>query len=93
MRSTQQLSITLPNGMAELVREKVAAGEYASESEVIRDGVRALMARERAMEQWLRTEVVAAHEEAVSEPSTLLDGEQLRARLAAYHERAMKERS
>ena len=27
MRSTQQLSITLPNEMAELVRAKVAAGE------------------------------------------------------------------
>jgi Arc/MetJ-type ribon-helix-helix transcriptional regulator len=26
MRSTQQMSITLPNDMAEMVREKVAAG-------------------------------------------------------------------
>lgn len=32
MRSTQQFSITLPNEMAEAVRGKVAAGEYASES-------------------------------------------------------------
>jgi Arc/MetJ-type ribon-helix-helix transcriptional regulator len=38
MRSTQQFSITLPNEMAEAVRAKVAAGEYATESEVIRDG-------------------------------------------------------
>jgi len=47
MRSTQQLSITLPNEMAQLVRAKVAAGEYASESEVIRDGLRNF-ARDRA---------------------------------------------
>ena len=47
-RTTQQFSITLPNDMAELVRAKVAAGEYATESEVLRDGVRALMARDRA---------------------------------------------
>ncbi len=36
MRTTQQLSITLPNEMADLVRAKVATGEYATESEVIR---------------------------------------------------------
>ena len=61
MRSTRQLSVTLPNEMADLVREKVASGEYASESEVIRDGLRALQARDRAVEHWLRTEVVAAY--------------------------------
>lgn len=30
MRSTQQLSTTLPNEMADMVRAKVSAGEYAS---------------------------------------------------------------
>jgi len=39
MRSTRQLSITLPNEMAELVRAKVATGQYATEGEVIRDGL------------------------------------------------------
>ncbi len=45
MRSTQQFSITWPHEMAEVVRSKVASGEYATESEVLRDGLRALMAR------------------------------------------------
>jgi putative addiction module CopG family antidote len=47
MRSTRQLSITLPNEIAELVRAKVATGVYATESEVIRDGLRSLLARDR----------------------------------------------
>jgi len=47
VRSTQQLSITLPNEMADAVRAKVASGEYATESEVIRDGLRALLARDQ----------------------------------------------
>jgi len=34
--------------MAEAVKSKVATGEYASESEVIRDDLRALLARDRA---------------------------------------------
>jgi len=57
MRTTQQLSITLPNEMADLVRAKVQSGEYASESEVIREGLRALEARERAVESRLRSRV------------------------------------
>jgi hypothetical protein len=32
MRTTQQFSITLPNGMAGSVRAKVASGEYAAEA-------------------------------------------------------------
>ncbi len=50
MRTTQQFSITLPNEMADSVRAKVASGEYATEGEVIRDGLRALLARDQAVE-------------------------------------------
>ena len=45
MRSTQQFCITLPNEMADALRERVQSGEYASESEVIREGLRALGTR------------------------------------------------
>nr|WP_274519191.1 type II toxin-antitoxin system ParD family antitoxin [Inquilinus limosus] len=76
-RTTQQSSVTLPNEMAEMVRAKVASGEYASESEVIRDGLRALQARDQALEKWLRTEVVAAYDEAKANPSSLLDSDQV----------------
>jgi putative addiction module CopG family antidote len=67
MHSAKQLAIPLSNEMAELVRAKVAAGEYASESEVIRDGVRVLLARDRALEHWLRMEVVAAYNESIND--------------------------
>ncbi|WP_395728657.1 type II toxin-antitoxin system ParD family antitoxin [Nakamurella sp.] len=60
MRATRQLSITLPNGMAEALRERVSSRAYASESEVVRDGLRALFAQEKAVGSWLRTEVADA---------------------------------
>jgi putative addiction module CopG family antidote len=88
MRSTQQFSITLPNEMAELVRAKVAAGEYATESEVIRDGLYSLFARDQAFDTWLRTEVTAAYDEAKRDPSSLISSTEARARLAAWHDRA-----
>ena len=67
MRTTQQFSITLPNEMAEAVRSKVTAGEYATESEVIRDGLRVLMARERAVEKWLHEEAGKAFDASVAQ--------------------------
>ena len=60
MRTTQQFSITLPNEMADIVKRKVAAGEYATESEVIRDGLRVLMARDSAVENWRNQQVGVA---------------------------------
>jgi antitoxin ParD1/3/4 len=63
MRTTQQFSITLPLDMAEAVEHKVKSGAYASVSEVVRDGVRALLERDAAVERWLREEVVPGHQE------------------------------
>jgi len=91
MRSTQQLSITLPNDMAEMVKAKVAAGEYASESEVIRDGLRTLAARDKAVEAWLLKQVGPAYDALESTPSRAKTADQVRARLAAEHDKATRE--
>jgi putative addiction module CopG family antidote len=88
MRSTQQFSITLPNEMAEAVRAKVAAGEYATESEVIRDGLRVLLARDRAVEDWLRKEVGAAYDALKADRTRAVSVDRVKARLSAAHEKA-----
>lgn len=90
MRSTQQFSITLPNEMAETVRAKVAAGEYATESEVIRDGLRVLLARDRAVEDWLRKNVAAAYDALKANPSRAVAVGAVKARLAAAYTKASK---
>jgi len=90
MRSTQQLSITLPHEMAEKVRAKVQSGEYASESEVIRDGLRALEMQKHALEVWLRNEAVPALIAMEAAPSTGLTSAQIRASLAAAYESVRK---
>ncbi|WP_445262035.1 ribbon-helix-helix domain-containing protein [Pseudomonas sp. EL_65y_Pfl1_R83] len=87
MRSTQQMSITLPIEMAALVKAKVAAGEYATESEVIRDGLRAMLARDRAMEDWLRDEVIPAAAALKAEPDRALSAEQVREHMATKRQR------
>ena len=85
MRTTQQFSITLPNEMANVVKAKVQAGEYATESEVIRDGLRALMARDKAVENWLQAQVGTAYDVLKADPSRAVSVAQVRDRLAAEH--------
>lgn len=87
MRSTQQFSITLPHEMADVVKAKVAGGEYATESEVIREGLRALIARDQAIENWLHTEVAAAYDELKADPAKGLTPQQVRTQLAAARRR------
>jgi len=82
MRSTQQFSITLPNEMANAVKAKVAGGEYATESEMIREGLRALLARDQAIKRWLQAEVASAYDKLKADPSRALNPRQLRASLA-----------
>ena len=88
MRSTQQFSITLPNEMADMVKAKVASGEYATESEVIRDGLRTLVARDKAVEAWLRDQVVPAAVALQSDPSRGIPIHQVRERLTQKRARS-----
>lgn len=88
MRTTRQMSITLPNDMADTVKAKVRTGEYASESEVIRDGLRTLMARDRVVESWLHSQVGPAYDALKADPSRAITTEQVGARLAAEHAKA-----
>jgi antitoxin ParD1/3/4 len=90
MRTTQQFSITLPNEMAGLVKSMVSSGAYATESEVFRDGLRALMARERAMEHWLREQAGPAYDALKADPSRAVTPDRVRARIAAEHKAATR---
>lgn len=83
MRTTRQLSITLPNDMAGALRERVRSGAHGSESEVIREGLRALFARDQAVETWLRDEVAASYVALVTNPDDLAPVDEVRARLAS----------
>ncbi|MBA1346942.1 MULTISPECIES: ribbon-helix-helix domain-containing protein [Rhizobium] len=83
MRTTQPLTITLPLEMAQMVKAKVSSGEYATESEVIRDGLRTLAARDAAVEKWLRDEVLPTYDEMKAHPERALSAEEVRQRLDA----------
>jgi len=82
MRTTQQLSVTVPNRMATAIKVKVTTGEYASESEVIRDGLRASPARNRAVENWLQRVACPAYDALQIAPEDVRTIAQVRTRLS-----------
>lgn len=92
MRSTQQFSITLPNEMADAIKAKVAAGEYATESEIIRDGLRTLLARDLAVEKWLTTQVASAFDALKQDPSRVLSAQQVRDALKGEAQKGVAKR-
>jgi antitoxin ParD1/3/4 len=58
MAAATKRTISLPVETADYIDAKVASGEYASASEVVRDGLRSLQARDAAIEKWLLEQVV-----------------------------------
>ncbi|MBV8066789.1 MAG: type II toxin-antitoxin system ParD family antitoxin [Candidatus Eremiobacteraeota bacterium] len=52
-------NISLPSELEAYIDAKVASGEYAHASEVVREGVRLLMEEARKLE-WLRTAIAEA---------------------------------
>ena len=91
MPTTQQQSITRPYEMAEAIKAKVESGEYATESEVIRDGLRVLMARDCAVEHWLHEQVAPAYDVLKVDPTRAAADKQGRARsLAEYNKSSTK---
>jgi antitoxin ParD1/3/4 len=71
---TEKLSISLPADMARMVRQRVESGAYASNSEVIREALRAWQERELEREHRL-TAIRARLDEAASNPRRLTAAE------------------
>ena len=70
--------------MADALRDRVRKGEYASESEVVREGLRALFApRDKTIDGLTRGEVAAAYDAVVADPAREVSAQAVRARLAA----------
>ena len=85
MSNVQKRTFSLAEEQAEFIDAKVASGDYASASEVVRAGIRALKDQDAAIERWLREEVAPAYDELKANPSLAVPLETVRAELKARH--------
>lgn len=96
MESTRRLDIELPKDLADAVEARVSAGEYASVSDVVADGLRALAEREddpawdAEVERWLREEVVPTAQRVREGKERLYSPEEVRSAIDELHARTLR---
>jgi antitoxin ParD1/3/4 len=82
--SCEKRTVSLPAEQRRYIDKLVDSGAYASASEVIRAGLRALEERDTAVERWLRTEVVQAYDELDADPGSAVPAEKVFAELRSH---------
>ncbi|QXF12346.1 type II toxin-antitoxin system ParD family antitoxin [Sphingopyxis terrae] len=69
MPNIEKRTFSLPSDQMSFIDAKVQAGDYASASEVVRAGLRALKERDAAVERWLLEEVAPVYDAMKADPS------------------------
>jgi antitoxin ParD1/3/4 len=90
MRTDLSLTITLPEEISEMVRFKVDSGEFASENEVVLEGLRTMSLRDNELESWLNDEVLPAYDAIEADPSRAVPIAKVRASLASAYQSLTK---
>lgn len=85
MSTVAKRTVSLPAEQANYIDQQVARGAYASASEVVRAGLRALQERDAAIERWLREEVAPAYDRVKADPSCAAPAEEVVASLRRRH--------
>ena len=62
MSGSHKRTFSLPPEQSAFIDNKVKSGRFASGSEVVRAGLRALQERDEAVERWLREEVAPTYD-------------------------------
>jgi antitoxin ParD1/3/4 len=85
MAPVAKRTFSLPSEHAKFIDKKVASGTYASGSEVVRAGLRALQERDAAIERWLREEAGPAYDAMRANPSRAISAKAAFAAVKARH--------
>jgi antitoxin ParD1/3/4 len=91
MNKIEKRTFSLPVEHADFIDEKVLSGSYASASEVVRAGLRALQERDAAMERWLNKEVAQAYDAMKADPGRGIPAAEVFAELRARSKLPLKE--
>jgi antitoxin ParD1/3/4 len=81
---SDERTVSLLSEQSRYIDRLVESGAYASPSEVIQAGLRALEERDAAVERWLRTEVVQAYDELDADPGSAIPAEKVFSELRSH---------
>ena len=91
MSAIEKRTFSLPAEHAAFIDAKVASGAFASGSEVVRAGLRALQERDAAVERWLREDVAATYDAMQADPARALPAKAVFDEIRARHASILKD--
>ena len=91
MAHVEKRTISLPPDQASYIDAQVSSGLYASASEVVRAGRRALQERDAIVERWLQAQVGPAYDAMQADSSRAVPGETVLMNLRADHAKRLKD--
>jgi antitoxin ParD1/3/4 len=87
----EKRTISLPADQAGYIEAQVASGLYASASEVVRAGLRALQERDAVIDRWLHDQVAPVFDAMLADPSRAIPAHEVAQNVRAHHARRLKE--
>jgi antitoxin ParD1/3/4 len=87
----QTMNVSLPEQMEEFVRQKVAAGDYETASEVVREGLRLLKQRDDLWKAEVRSKIKQGMDSIRAGRS--IPAQQVKVQMAAFKKKWKKNRS
>jgi antitoxin ParD1/3/4 len=90
MAAAAKRTFSLPVEQAKFIDRQVKTGSYASGSEVVRAGLRALQERDAAIDRWLREEVVPVYDAMKANPARGIPAQRVFAEIRAHHAKATR---
>ena len=90
MTDIEKRTVSLPKEHGAFIDRMVDSGAYASASEVVRAGLRALQERDAAVERWLRDEVASAYDAMAADPGRALSADFVFAEIRTRHAERLK---
>ena len=85
MSSIEKRTVSLPEEHAAFIDQMVKSGAYASGSEVVRAGLRALQERDAAVERWLRDEVAPVYDAMQEDPGRARSLDEVFSNIRKHH--------
>lgn len=90
MSTVSKRTVSLPPEQSNYVDQLVESGSYASASEVVRAGLRALQERDAAVERWLREDVAPVYDAMRADPGRGVPAKDVFASIRARHADRLK---